>query len=62
MMPSVSSRNSRHDAQVVNYEAGRPPTAPLPPIAMIGSSAAPVGSSPSMLHETVAVREVAIGP
>jgi hypothetical protein len=39
---------------------GRPPTAPLLPIAMIGISARPVGSSPSMLHETVAVREAGI--
>ena len=41
---------------------GRPPTAPKLPIAMIGISARPVRSSPSMLHETIAVREAVHGP
>src|ERR1700688_460181 len=41
---------------------GRPPTAPLPPIAMIGISARPTCSSRLKLHETAAVRETVHGP
>src|SRR6202035_6054030 len=61
MMPLVSSRSAHDDAQYLNDEAGCPPTAPLLTIAMIGISARPVGGSPLMLHETVAVREAVHG-
>jgi hypothetical protein len=41
---------------------GRLPTAPLLLIAVNGISARPVSRSPSMLYETVAVRETDHGP
>ena len=41
---------------------GCPPTATMLPIAMLGISARPIGSSSSMLHEIIALREAAPGP
>jgi hypothetical protein len=63
MMPPVSSRSARDDAQYLNDEAGTPADSTIAAHCNdrdFGTSR--FGSTPSMLHETVAVREAVHGP